>query len=173
MSSCLTCSDGTSCLLCSGTKVQLSGQCLSACPIQMYSLGGVCNNCSFPCENCTDAYTCTSCPSGYILVGGSSCMPGPPCPSGYYLLADGSRCDSKCPSGYYNLRNGTCNNVSCGNYHFMGADMLCYSTCPSNYIANSSYYCVPCTTCQGLYFSLTYKIIKDDLYLYLIFTETP
>jgi hypothetical protein len=55
----------------------------------------------------------------------------------------------------------------------MGADMFCYSTCPSNYIANRSYYCVPCTTCEGLYFTLTYKIIKDDLYLYLIFTETP
>jgi len=152
--------------------VQHNGQCLSTCPSQMYSLGGICTNCSFPCVNCTHAYTCTSCPTDYLLVASSSCVPGPTCPSGYYLQADAPKCVSKCPSVYYNLRNGTCNNISCGSY-FMGADMFCYSSCPTGYIANSSYYCVNCKNCGGLYFSLTYSIIKDSLYLYLSFTEIP
>ena len=55
----------------------------------------------------------------------------------------------------------------------MGADMLCYTTCPSGFIANSTYHCVACTNCAGLKFSLSYKIIKDSLYLYLTYTEVP
>lgn len=55
----------------------------------------------------------------------------------------------------------------------MGADMFCYSTCPAGYIANRTYHCVVCSGCTGLTFSLTYKIIKDGLYLYLSFTEAP
>lgn len=55
----------------------------------------------------------------------------------------------------------------------MGADMFCYSTCPTGFIANKTYHCVSCNVCQGLYFSLKYSIIKDSLYLYLTFTETP
>ena len=55
----------------------------------------------------------------------------------------------------------------------MGADMFCYSTCPTGYIANRTYHCVACSTCTGLTFSLTYSIIKDSLYLYLAYTETP
>ena len=139
----------------------------------MYSAGGVCANCSFPCANCTDAYTCTSCPTSYLLVGGSSCIPGPTCPVGYYLLINGLNCDSKCPTGYYNLPNRTCNNVSCGDQYFMGADMFCYSTCPTGYIANQTYHCILCNNCQGLVFSLQTKIIKDSIYLYLTYTETP
>lgn len=140
----------------------------------MYSLGGVCSNCSFPCSNCTDAYTCTSCPNTYLLVGSSSCVVGPSCPSGYYLSATAAKCDSKCVSGYYNLNNGTCNNVSCGADYFMGADMFCYSSCPTGYLANESFYCVVCTDCSnGLYFSLSSTIIKDSLYLYLTFTQPP
>ena len=170
MSTCLTCSDATSCLTCNSGLVQLSGQCISSCPAGMFSLNGVCNNCSFPCSNCTDAYTCTSCPTNYLFVGGSSCMPGPNCPSGYYLLANSSQCDSRCPTGFYNLVNGTCNSVSCGTEHFMGADMMCYTTCPTGYIANRTYHCVACSNCVGLTFSLTYKIIKDSLYIYLAYT---
>jgi len=51
--------------------------------------------------------------------------------------------------------------------------MFCYSTCPTGYVANTSYYCTTCSACGGLYFSLSYSIMKDSLYLYLIFTETP
>ncbi len=97
-------------------------------------------------------------------------MPGPDCPSGYYLLVDAPQCDKKCPGTFYNLKNGTCNNVSCGDQYFMGADMFCYSECPSGFIANASYHCVACTKCSGLYFSLDYKIIKNELFLYLTFT---
>ena len=172
MSSCLTCSNVSSCLTCLGMLVQYQGTCLSTCPEQMYSLGGICTNCSFPCFGCKDAYTCVSCPNSYLLVASSSCVPGPTCPTGYYLSADAPKCDSKCNNGYYNLLNGTCNNVSCGSY-FMGADMFCYSTCPQGFIANKSYHCVSCSLCSGLYFSLKYSIIKDSLYLYLTFTETP
>lgn len=173
LSSCLTCANGNSCLLCSGTLVQLSGVCLAACPAGMYVYGGVCANCSLPCLNCLDSYTCTSCLSGDLLVGGSSCLPGPACPSGYYLLVDAPQCDKKCPSAFFNLVNGTCNNVSCGELHFMGADMYCYSQCPAGYIADTTYHCVPCQQCSGLTFDLQYKIIKDELYLYLTFSETP
>jgi hypothetical protein len=55
----------------------------------------------------------------------------------------------------------------------MGADMFCYSTCPSGYIANRTFHCEACSNCQGLTFSLAYKIIKDSLYLYLTFSEAP
>ena len=167
MNTCLTCSDATSCLTCA-LLVQYQGQCLTDCPALMYSLDGVCANCSFPCSNCTGPYTCTSCPSTYLLVAGSSCFPGPNCPSGYYLYTD--QCLSRCPSNYYNLPNGTCNNISCGDNYFMGADMYCYTTCPSGYIANASYYCYYCPNCPALYFSLAYSIIRDSLYLYLTFT---
>lgn len=170
---CLTCDNALTCLFCTGVLVQLEGSCLSSCPGGMYIYGGLCANCSLPCLNCSDSYTCTSCLSSDLLVGGSSCLPGPNCPSGYYLLVDAPQCDKKCPAEFYNLANNTCNNVSCGDLHFMGADMYCYSSCPSGYIANSSYHCVSCSDCSGLYFSLSYKIIKDSLYLYLIYTEAP
>lgn len=140
----------------------------------MYSLGRICQSCSYPCANCIDSYTCTSCPTGFLLVGGSSCSLGPNCPSGYYLQATGSRCDTLCSSGYYNLDNGTCNNVSCGAEYFMGADMFCYISCPPGFLGNSSFYCIPCSNCEdGLFFTLEYRIIRDSLYLYLTFTQTP
>lgn len=140
----------------------------------MYSLGGICYACSFPCENCTDAYTCTSCPSNYLLVASSSCVPGPNCPSGYYLETNNISCDSKCLTGYYNLLNSTCSNVSCGSEAFMGADMNCYLSCPSGYLANQSLHCITCSDCnKGLFFTISTSIIKDSLFLYIIFTEIP
>lgn len=143
------------------------------CPAGMYAFGGICYTCSFPCSNCTDAYTCTSCPTDYLLVGSSSCEPGPDCPSGYYLDVGGISCSSKCATGYYNLMNNTCSNVSCGPEAFMGADMGCYLTCPSGYIANQSLHCVACSSCDGLRFTISTRIIRDSLYLYIIFTEPP
>jgi hypothetical protein len=56
----------------------------------------------------------------------------------------------------------------------MGADMNCYLVCPSGYLANQSLHCVSCSDCsQGLFFKIQTSIIKDTLYLYLLFTETP
>jgi len=52
--------------------------------------------------------------------------------------------------------------------------MFCYLSCPSGYTANRSLYCVPCSSCDnGLYFSVTYSIIRDELYFYISFTEYP
>lgn len=55
----------------------------------------------------------------------------------------------------------------------MGADMQCYLTCPSGYIANQSLDCVACSSCGGLRFTISTRIIRDSLYLYIIFTEPP
>ncbi len=56
----------------------------------------------------------------------------------------------------------------------MGADMKCYLACPSGFIANQTLHCQVCNNCdQGLYFSITTSIIRDTLYLYLIFTQPP
>lgn len=56
----------------------------------------------------------------------------------------------------------------------MGADMQCYTSCPTGYLGNQTLHCVACVDCSnGLFFTLSYRIIRDDLYLYLLFTQTP
>lgn len=52
--------------------------------------------------------------------------------------------------------------------------MFCYSVCPNGFIANKTYHCNSCNPCNsGLYYSLQTKIIRDDFYLYIYFTEIP
>jgi proprotein convertase subtilisin/kexin type 5 len=101
---CLTCSSSspTSCLTCDLTDRYFSGnQCL--CNPGLYDSGvSTCSQCNSPCVNCNgpSLYNCTSCITGYILMG-SICMPNIVCSNYFY---DGF-CVNTCPETTYPATN--------------------------------------------------------------------
>lgn len=112
----------------------------------MYPAEGVCQDCSDPCFNCTDTYTCTACMNdSFLLVGSAECIVGEICPVGYYLISGTRNCNGECPAGEYHRNDRTCNSSGCETNEFMGADMFCYESCPSGYIANKTYHCNACS----------------------------
>ncbi len=98
-------------------------QCLSVCPDGTYSdANKICQNCLFPCANCTSNNTCTSCAVNRWLYL-TTCID--PCPDKFYkgtgvcencvglcdLCLDATRCLS-CKSNFYS--NFSCvNETSC------------------------------------------------------------
>lgn len=54
--------------------------------------------------------------------------------------------------------------------------MFCYARCPDGFKADQEYKCQACTgdDCgKGLFYDITPAIIRNELYLYLIFREDP
>lgn len=112
----------------------------------------------------------------FLLVGSAQCVVGNVCPLGFYLIPGTRLCNSECPNGYYYRNDRTCNISGCDEDEYKGADMHCYSQCPDGYLANKSYNCLPCSgkDCEkGLFYQVSTQIIRDQLFLFLIFTETP
>lgn len=75
---CMTCptSSPTTCLSCYSTisyKWLYSATCLISCPIYYYgdTATNTCTQCISPCSTCNSASICTSCISGYTLLGNS------------------------------------------------------------------------------------------------------
>lgn len=143
----------------------------------MYPYEGVCQDCTSPCFNCTDTFTCTACMNdSFLLVGSAECIVGDLCPSGFYLITGTRNCNGQCPTGEYHRNDRTCSSTGCAYNEYMGADWFCYGSCPSNFIANKTFHCNSCSgdeCSQGLFFSVSSSIKNDQLYMYLIFTEEP
>ena len=112
----------------------------------------------------------------FLLVGSAECIVGNVCPVGYYLISGTRNCNGECPDREYHRNDRTCNSSGCDENEFMGADMFCYESCPSGFIANKTYHCNSCdgdSCSEGLFFDLSTSIKNDDLFVYIIFTEEP
>uniref|UniRef100_A0A3Q1CIX6 VWFC domain-containing protein n=1 Tax=Amphiprion ocellaris TaxID=80972 RepID=A0A3Q1CIX6_AMPOC len=90
---------GSICLWCKAPRTWLLGDhCVSDCPPGRYAWHGACIKCHASCESCSGAgpLSCTSCPSGGVLLPSGLCAPK--CPLGYH--DNGHRicqvCDSQC-----------------------------------------------------------------------------
>ena len=112
----------------------------------MYPYNGMCQDCSPPCFNCTDPFTCTACMNNsFLLVGSAECIVGEVCPAGFYRIPNTRNCNGRCPTGYYHRNDRTCNNKVCDVDEYKGADMFCYSQGPDGYKSDETYNCQPCS----------------------------
>lgn len=131
--------------------------CIDACPINYYSstVTRRCELCVDGCNNCTGPSFCYSCFPGYTLSNNlcvkqcsttlpyyyqSTCVSS--CVDGTYLMSDEitcGACSSICATCSMIAENCTkCVGAYLYNYN-------CVSQCPTNYYADSSLSCQPCT----------------------------
>jgi proprotein convertase subtilisin/kexin type 5 len=172
LSSCQSCSNGTSCDTCRAGNYLINGLCQTSCPngyFQDFSTG-TCGNCDAICSTCSNSsISCTSCPS----------------PTLYF----NNTCVAICPSNYFPV-NGFCltctNCINCssattcvqcisGYYLFIG---VCYTNCPPTGIADPlSMTCTQCDssclTCSGITANCTSCKGGNYLYKSVCFSTCP
>jgi len=164
--SCKTCltygtaySDGspTTCLSCSSSKLLLSNQCYSSCPLGYYANNLVCSACMSNCLTCTSRNQCASCqaPLAYYSQQCLSVCPGG---SVYYLNISNSQtycvgCPSNCQL-CTSSSTPTCTSCS-ANYYLSGG--ACVASCPGGLLPNLTNVCVACqcNTCSMTSYNCT------------------
>jgi hypothetical protein len=135
-SNCLSCSNQSTCIVCSSYYYQYisSGavSCVSNCPDMYYTPTvvdgtGQCGACGTNCYACVDGQTCTQCIlSSYVIVSGT-CTP--------YNCVHCLTC---------NNNNNTCGQCLPSYYLFNNG---CLASCPDSYYAdNSTGQCLSCVT---------------------------
>lgn len=139
-STCNTCiNSSTTCTSCTSPAVLYNYQCLTVCPNQMYSLGGICTLCPSNCTGCNSFSNCSGCSGTYILYNGQ-CITS--CPATYAFILN-NQC-TKCTGlqCYSCTSSDVC--LSCNsNYLYLNA--LCVSICPNGYNSNGTH-CVDILT---------------------------
>ncbi|KAL4473928.1 hypothetical protein ABPG74_022792 [Tetrahymena malaccensis] len=160
---CISCLSFNYCLKCQ-TLINFNGMCISQC-LQNYYFNQqlkICSRCNYPCVNCLDNSTCTSCMDGYYLLGNQcikcdvkclTCNGGTDqdcllCNQPFMPQQIGKMdCVIKCSVGFYQS-NQSC--LKCNQACSQCADQtnVC-DTCADGYYKYSDNTCQPCENfCQ-------------------------
>ncbi|EWS75296.1 transmembrane protein, putative (macronuclear) [Tetrahymena thermophila SB210] len=155
---CISCSSFNYCLKCQ-TLINFNGMCLSQCLENYYfnQQQQNCQRCNFPCLNCSDQNTCTSCIDGYYLLGDyclkcdvkcKTCNGGTDqdcllCNQPFMpQQIDQIECVIKCSIGYYQT-NYSCLKCNKACSQCIDQTNVC-EVCAEGYYKNSDQSCQPC-----------------------------
>lgn len=125
MSTCESCSTGTTCDSCSGSRYLSGSSCVTSCPSGTYAdtSSNTCVSCTSPCSTCSKSSTnCTKCVSPFVEFENK--CDSTTCPDSYFNV-DGS-CIT-CPNCINCLDSDTCLECDPSYYEYNG---ICYITCP-------------------------------------------
>jgi proprotein convertase subtilisin/kexin type 5 len=150
-------------ILCTPPQVVFEETCVSTCPTTFFNMGGFCQPCSYPCEECTSVsnITCSSCKPNFYLAPNNSCLMAcppfyyrndslwqcEPCPSGCVFCFDANLC-SLCANGYYQFNYSCLNTCPIGYFNLISTCAPCHQACGSCTYAGQS----NCTSCSSGYY---------------------
>ena len=156
--SCVSCTNVSVCLQCSNSTYVYynssinASSCVSYCSSGLYADSniGQCSPCGNNCSSCyqsSNQVVCTSCQSGYVLLG-SQCVQS--CPIGYYQST--SNICQLCSSVCYSCNVSATNCTQCKNINYT-APNCASTTCNSSQFLNLAGTCsncnAACATCYG------------------------
>lgn len=103
-------------------------KCVTSCPSQTYLENGVCQNCQYPCQNCTAQQSCTSCLTG--TLSGDQCYST--CTNGYF--SNSSLMCQQCQSPCQECSTIDTNCTQCVTGYYLYQNQ-CLMNCPSKTFA--------------------------------------
>jgi hypothetical protein len=155
-SSCNTCTqvgniNNNKCLTCKPGYNSLNSMCYSTCPTNYggskhytNQSAGKCIQCTSPCDECTDQFSCTTCAAGFVLLPGvTSNNCGTNCPTGYWKdeVPSCQKCSSLCTACTTSAT--TC--TSCiATAYFTKDKNQCSTVCPDGYATDGQKNCIIC-----------------------------
>ena len=147
-STCSTCTDYLTCLICEPTFTLKNGACICDQSLDQVLLGSVCVSCLSQATNCATCsgnvapVTCTKCVDTYTVVNGACSPCGSNC-----LTCDSTLiyCTSCLPSFTLSATNTCINGITCAGGYYNSILSSCSSCDPSCASCVSSTTCLTCT----------------------------